>query len=1582
MDWIKYSDGVERKPLDGDTLIAKDGSRVRVPGMDTYEIDNGYEGSMGTNQGMVQKRILELLTGEKGYNQIAISGKDNRRDDGERRDLGVITNEHGESVASKMYFEGLVVPRGRSVTDRDIQIYKQGLRARNNNPDRIDPFYEQLRQELAVSSTRDIKFPKNRAVTEREFNPKYHKGVQFRSDDRNMYNKADSAFVSGMSGGLDGMQAGYYGVMEMIGNRTGMAAIENYGKSGVDIQKFEQDNLPSYIQNIDNITSVADFGQWAAGALGGSLPYFGLMAAGFIPGLAPVSIASMSLVYAGQTWNAMEGTPDQKSAGIALTAGILQSAFERLGGKAVFKLVKPQDLATNQGVKNAIDEIVGSGRKSAITGKVLTREEAGAMIARAKKEEIVSTLKAFGNNSAIWSAYASQVAKKAGAGVLGEGGTEGMQEATQYIGAYLGSPESLRKFQMEDTFYENGKIKEQGFVSILRNSIAAGALLGGGISGSKAALTETTPYSTNVRDYDYFNEDDTKTDTSPVSSIRGILTKAGRKFLDKTSSYYKDSVPAGEANRQRTARNKNTATVAFKKLDYENNVAPIENKSDRVSLRNIMTKIKSMKKPSKKEQDDALDIINSLLKRLKRPLIELKDRKTPKGKLIKGLNNAWGTKLGVEPTPEAIAENSSLKKELNDAKTKHNADVKAFSPPTNEESQIDEIEETSQSNNQVQQNAKDVNDLVDTHKDNEKKKPAGTKTSEFFFGLKWLSAPMEVLRRELGDLWGNLDILRAEAEYIGLPFGRYFSGETMVQERRTLEGAFHLRLRNILNEIIETTKPKGRTMKASPKNRRIIFDRLQEFAENKALDERFEPWKPAFIKALQQIDSFETDMEVKIREVDPHYYRRTHKYVDEVSGKTYRMSLDMLIGRKLSPEKVKDNKEGYIKAVMDYHKMSRVDAEKEHEKIIGAPTGWNYQEWADTKFLSKKPSYIKRRINYSNEAFKDLWEDNSYDSALTRITEMAHYVSDMRAKGFGGSILNSKILAIQEEILTRYDQDTVDKHMPRIAFEIYRHYEMHMGEYHKIKSDATRAAAAHTSSMLSFAYMGMAVFSSIPELGLMFRDASGLDVNGQKMYIKALKNIAKLTKQSMVAQMKKIVNLEGNWADTSYRDKMLAAQIGRGMTGKEYGAGHVVDAEFGMDRKHWLQAKAMPIFYKWTGLTPYTTLVRMGRDSIAIDWIAVQLGDMHTAIEETVNEYADRLRKDNVQKLEGLELEEYIAGEVSFLQTTPEGLLNLKKLIDGRMLNKRQGGAFKKMRNAGIDPIENSVNFKMLIDQYASGLKGLLGLKGEGHLSEQVIQDPIHEQFANVQFDQWLDILLSDADLVLEKDKNGNVIRDDNNMPAPVQVFGKVRGIAKDLAKNLDIARSNFVDQALVNPDPGKRPPMYSDGRTRLLFMFQGYLSQFSSQIARPILNDLVGKGAPSAQVNAAAIMLTATALAFLGQAFKDEIKYGDKPAWLSDAEYIQRGVMASGLLGQTERIFNFMFPLYQSEEDTLANKFYSELGPVTGAIDAIGKGSKWAAEGEGERALNQYLKIAPGGTFTRQRQFTAEFLAGNNGEE
>jgi len=261
----------------------------------------------------------------------------------------------------------------------------------------------------------------------------------------------------------------------------------------------------------------------------------------------------------------------------------------------------------------------------------------------------------------------------------------------------------------------------------------------------------------------------------------------------------------------------------------------------------------------------------------------------------------------------------------------------------------------------------------------------------------------------------------------------------------------------------------------------------------------------------------------------------------------------------------------------------------------------------------------------------------------------------------------------------------------------------------------------------------------------------------------------------------------------------------------------------------------------------------------------------------------------------------------------------------------------------------------------------------------------IAQRFRDIK-ENWKANKLMANEILLAHAKNGNLTEEQvaqQQRTAGLEledfIFNNTHPEVQRMANDLDLARSNFVDAALVNPDPGKRPLFYSDGRYRLLTLFQGYLSVFSATIIKPILKDMAGNGSPKDQMNAAAVALTTIGLGFLGQAIKDEIKYGDSPSWLSDTEYLQRGVMASGLMGQTERIFNLFFPIYHSEEDTLADKAWGEVGPLTGTIDSIQKGIHWTTEGETERALNKFLKVSPIGSFTQQRKWVAEAIAGED---
>jgi hypothetical protein len=324
----------------------------------------------------------------------------------------------------------------------------------------------------------------------------------------------------------------------------------------------------------------------------------------------------------------------------------------------------------------------------------------------------------------------------------------------------------------------------------------------------------------------------------------------------------------------------------------------------------------------------------------------------------------------------------------------------------------------------------------------------------------------------------------------------------------------------------------------------------------------------------------------------------------------------------------------------------------------------------------------------------------------------------------------------------------------------------------------------------------------------------------------------------------------------------------------------------------------MPGFYLITGLTGFTTAMRLFRGSVANDFIAVQMDILTKALHSNTDENGNPREPRN-----------------------PETF---------RDFTNREARAFAKLKELGGNPRE-------IVNEFRELERAFEAIKPE-------------TKFAN--FADWL--MLSE------------------------HVYGDgLSSAAIDLSRKIDVMRSNFVDAALVNPDPGKRPLFYSDDRFRLLVLFQGYLSIFSSQIIAPILKNLVGKGSPQDQVNSAAIMLSTVALGFLGQAIKDEIKYGDRPSWLTDAEYWQRGIQASGLMGQYERPWNLFFPLYGSEEDSIVDRAWGEVGPLSSTIDSAMKSMAWAMEGEGERALNKLFKISPGiGVFTSGRQKLAEILA------
>ena len=1338
---------------DGDTWVdVESGKAFRGKGFDTAETyHTGTKEdpikSPATFRGYGQTKIVADMMQNKGFNT--------QEEDGVGyygRTLGVVSNpDTEEEIANKLHLEGLVDPTAYS-SAKDMDAFYGGMATRaalgieaNNG------YYGDKRDLLESLSRFDTYTPKTIALNESQYGAKDANGnsrsfmyndVMYRHLDRSIDNKARSAFSTGFGSGIDSLQQGYWGVVEMTGNKFGSDYLEALGSDNVEANQLVMDSQPIWVNDVSNIDSVASFADWASGSLGGSLPYFMLMAAGFIPGMVMPVGAAMGLTYAGQTWNEMKGANDEKSAFTALTTGVVMAAFERLGGVAVLKGLQPKDLLNEKGIKKAIERLTAPQRDASgkFAKKKLTTAEARKMIAGAKEAEMLAILKQFGENKVIWQAYAKRVGLGTAAGFVGEASTEGAQEAAQYIGAHLGSEEGKSKWDWDEL---------QGR---LTNATLAGGMLGGGIRGAGSAVTNTSPLHTGLRDRAWNRMVAQDFDESDPLNMHRILDKAGQAHIKESTEEI---------------------------IDENGN------------------------------------------------------------KVTKHISNA----------------------EENDAK---------------------------------------VSGWIDKHDEKQKNKSTLGRSGEVITEFEWLSSGYQVLKSRLGDAYKSSKTLLAEFDLSGFIDGRVAHGLKLPQLKRKLQGIQHAGIHNVTQHVANTMKF-GNTKKGRAK----AYDMLQRYLKQRggALDKEFKDNQAVLEQALDGILHVERQIY--------HWVRRAEGQKSKYNPLPYHT----LTERHLSIDKVEARKEKYVDILMEKYDFSRVEAEEEFDKIIRTPQGYDYKSYADSSFLTRKPTLLKNTLEYDNEVWEDFWQDNTYETVQERATEVANYIGDTITMGFGGNRLNSKILQIDKELREAHGDAFADENMPEIASTIYRQYQAHRGEFHKIQNDKARIALSNVGSLMSLAYMPLAVWSSLPEIGLAFLNAD------KDMLFKAINGVAKKAAQHMAKQMN---NIAGTDLSIMEYEAGLDALRRRGMLTHEYGVGHVVDAEYGNDRRNWMQEKLMPRFYQMTGLTGFTSAMRVIRDGIGNDFIGQQLGILELVLvkRETDSSYE---------------------------------------------MNNKEARAFTKMKELGVNPLDLAKRFHDIEKRYertrgardAIAAREILKKNAKvNKLSKERVKTLTKQ--ASYTFDKYLNTMP-------HPDVKSNLSPEDR-----AAVHDAFR-----LANDIDLARSNFVDAALVNPDPGKRPLFYSDGRFRLLTLFQGYLSVFSATIIKPILKDMAGKGSPADQMNAAAMMLTMIGLGFLGQAIKDEIKYGDKPSWLTDAEYLQRGILASGLMGQTERIFNLFFPLYHSKEDTLADKAWGEVGPLAGSIDSIQKGIHWATEGESERSLNKFLKVAPLGALTQQRKWIASTIAG-----
>jgi len=302
---------------------------------------------------------------------------------------------------------------------------------------------------------------KTKAINERYYDPEIHSGVQFRDPNRTIDNKAigiSGQVATAWDQGWDGVKEGLWGYLDAIGQTTNIEMFENLGEAGVRAARDRMSNAPEIILDYKEIDNVWDAFSWTMNNAVMSAPYlvatFGAAAAA-VPATivgGPVlggatALAPISAIYAGHTWNEMEGEKGIPQFLSATAAGVAAASVERLGMKA---LISPTDILSKQGLNKLINVYANKNNISVDKAKeivVKTVSQEQASMARSLLRMKPSDIANFTGMGVV---------KAAGIGALTESGTEVIQEGIQAATAGLMSDKDYTKDELVNRFINAG----------------------------------------------------------------------------------------------------------------------------------------------------------------------------------------------------------------------------------------------------------------------------------------------------------------------------------------------------------------------------------------------------------------------------------------------------------------------------------------------------------------------------------------------------------------------------------------------------------------------------------------------------------------------------------------------------------------------------------------------------------------------------------------------------------------------------------------------------------------------------------------------------------------------------------------------------------------------------------------------------------------------------------------------------------------------------------------------------------------------------------------------------------------------
>jgi hypothetical protein len=423
--------------VDGDTIANTKGERLRIGNLNAREVDKivtNEEGTKEFKQGQVggqeQSYAVAKTAIDGGFTEVEYTGKY----DNFGRQIINLRNSNGDNLENVLISSGIIevspyTSEEAIVAKRERELYEAAL---GKQEDPANDLGDDINRVIAEQGL----IFKDKALNEAYFDPEIHSGVHFRDPGRTLDNQAggfgDQVAVS-WDQGWDGVKEGLWGYTEALGQTTGIELLENLGTAGVRNARRRMADAPEVVLDYQEVDDVWTGFNWAMNNAAMSAPYlvatFGAAAAA-VPAAAiagPIvggitAIAPIASIYAGHTWNEMEGEKGVPQFLAATTTGVAAAMVERLGMKA---LIKAPDILSSTGMNRLVDAYAKKNKISRTLAKDIvlkTAKQEQASMARSLLRMKPSDIAKFSGMGVL---------KQGAMGTLTEAGTEVIQEGLQ-----------------------------------------------------------------------------------------------------------------------------------------------------------------------------------------------------------------------------------------------------------------------------------------------------------------------------------------------------------------------------------------------------------------------------------------------------------------------------------------------------------------------------------------------------------------------------------------------------------------------------------------------------------------------------------------------------------------------------------------------------------------------------------------------------------------------------------------------------------------------------------------------------------------------------------------------------------------------------------------------------------------------------------------------------------------------------------------------------------------------------------------------------------------------------------------------